>query len=264
MVRCLVNRRDKFTFTFTFIEVRDKKKRFVSSKNILNGSGFPLSATVDLCVLTAGVFVTGRRQSLFALPYTRVGSICRKWVVRISCRKCIYGYDISPYVTLHYFSALCYAVVLSPLGLREYIQSTFYCLNIQTYWSGQIVHTPQARYVCQVKGKVVPVILFNWAPRHGGVLGEWKYSSTHYLTSTLDGGEWLASRPGSFIPRERAPGAHWIGGWVSPRDVLDSVFKRKIPSPRQESNPRTPIVQPVAQHYTDWAITALVRYIWDT
>jgi hypothetical protein len=35
------------------------------------------------------------------------------------------------------------------------------------------------------------------------------------------------------------------------------VVKRKIPSPRRESNPRTPIVQPVAQRYTDWAITAL-------
>jgi hypothetical protein len=36
------------------------------------------------------------------------------------------------------------------------------------------------------------------------------------------------------------------------------VVKRKIPSPRRESNPRKPIVQPVAQHYTDWAITALI------
>jgi hypothetical protein len=36
------------------------------------------------------------------------------------------------------------------------------------------------------------------------------------------------------------------------------MVKRKIPSPRRESNPRTRIVQPVAQRYTDWAITALV------
>jgi hypothetical protein len=35
------------------------------------------------------------------------------------------------------------------------------------------------------------------------------------------------------------------------------VVKRKIPSIRRESNPRTPIVQPVTQRYTDWAITAL-------
>jgi hypothetical protein len=40
---------------------------------------------------------------------------------------------------------------------------------------------------------------------------------------------------------------HWIGGWVGPRTVLDAVVERKIPSPRRESNPITPIVQPVAQ-----------------
>jgi hypothetical protein len=41
---------------------------------------------------------------------------------------------------------------------------------------------------------------------------------------------------------------------VGPRAVLDAVVKRKIPSPRRESNPRTPIVQSVAQRYTDWAV----------
>jgi hypothetical protein len=29
----------------------------------------------------------------------------------------------------------------------------------------------------------------------------------------LDGGEWSASRPGRFTPRERAHGTHRIGGW---------------------------------------------------
>jgi hypothetical protein len=75
---------------------------------------------------------------------------------------------------------------------------------------------------------------------------EWRYSATYPLTSALDGDEWSASRPGRFIPRERAPGTHWIGGWVGPRAVLDAVM-RKILSPRRESNPRTPIVQPAAQ-----------------
>jgi hypothetical protein len=78
-------------------------------------------------------------------------------------------------------------------------------------------------------------------------IGEWNYSSTHSLTSALDGGEWSASRPGRFTSRERAPGTHWIGGWVGPRSVLDAVVKRRIPSPRRESNPRTPIVQSVTQ-----------------
>jgi hypothetical protein len=37
---------------------------------------------------------------------------------------------------------------------------------------------------------------------------------------------------------------------VGPRAVLDAVVKRKFPSPRRESNPRTPIVQPV----TTWIL----------
>jgi len=36
------------------------------------------------------------------------------------------------------------------------------------------------------------------------------------------------------------------------RAVLDVVVKRKIPNPRQESNPRTPIIQPTVQHYTEY------------
>jgi hypothetical protein len=64
----------------------------------------------------------------------------------------------------------------------------------------------------------------------------------HSLTSALDGGEWSASRPGPFNPRERALGTCWIGGWVGRRAVLDNVVKRKIPSPRRESKPRTQIV----------------------
>jgi hypothetical protein len=79
-------------------------------------------------------------------------------------------------------------------------------------------------------------------------------SVAHSLTSALDGREWSASLPGRFTPRERAPGTHWIGGWVVPRAVLDAMLKRKIPSPRRESNPRTPIIQPVAQRYTDLSV----------
>jgi hypothetical protein len=57
--------------------------------------------------------------------------------------------------------------------------------------------------------------------------------------------------PAALPPSERAPGTHWIGGWVGLRAVLDAVVMRKIVSPRRESNPRTPIVQPVSQRYTD-------------
>jgi hypothetical protein len=47
-----------------------------------------------------------------------------------------------------------------------------------------------------------------------------------FLTSALAGGEWSASRPGRFTPGERAPGTHWIGGWVDPRAGVDDVDKR--------------------------------------
>jgi hypothetical protein len=48
------------------------------------------------------------------------------------------------------------------------------------------------------------------------------------LTSAQVGGEWSASRPCRFTPRERAPDTHWIGGWVGPRAGLDDVGKRKF------------------------------------
>jgi hypothetical protein len=38
---------------------------------------------------------------------------------------------------------------------------------------------------------------------------------------------------------------------VGPRVILDAVAKRKILSPRRESNPGTPIVHPLAQRYAD-------------
>jgi hypothetical protein len=101
---------------------------------------------------------------------------------------------------------------------------------------------------------------FKWTPCYEGVLGGGGIVSC-ILTLALDGGEWSASRPGRFTPRERAPGIHWIGGWVSPRAILDVVGKRKIPSPCQKSNPRTLIVQPIALCYTNWAIMALTTQL---
>jgi hypothetical protein len=55
-----------------------------------------------------------------------------------------------------------------------------------------------------------------------------------------------ASRPGRSTPREGAPGIHWIGGWVG-HSRSGRGAEEKISSPRRKSNPRTPIVQPVAR-----------------
>jgi len=46
----------------------------------------------------------------------------------------------------------------------------------------------------------------------------------------LGGGEWSASSPGHFTPRERAPSTHWTGYWVGHSPGVDVVVKRKFPS----------------------------------
>jgi hypothetical protein len=89
------------------------------------------------------------------------------------------------------------------------------------------------------KDKVVPLLFLTERYTVKMYLGEWRYSFIHSLTLALDGGEWSASCPGHFTPRERAPGIHWIGGWVGPRTILDVVVERKIPSPHWKLNPRT-------------------------
>jgi len=58
---------------------------------------------------------------------------------------------------------------------------------------------------------------------HGGV----KVQLHAFISLALDRGEWSASHPGRFTPRERAPGTHLLG-WVGPRAGLDLVERRKI------------------------------------
>jgi hypothetical protein len=58
-----------------------------------------------------------------------------------------------------------------------------------------------------------------------------------FSTLVMYVGEWSASGPGGFSPREITPGTHWIGGWVGLRAGLDAVVKRKFPSPCWDWNP---------------------------
>jgi hypothetical protein len=76
-----------------------------------------------------------------------------------------------------------------------------------------------------------------------------------FLTSTLAGGEWSASRPGRFTPGESSTDANWIGGWVNPRAGLHYVEKKNSWSYR-DSNSDSSVVQLVASRYTDHDILA--------
>jgi hypothetical protein len=74
------------------------------------------------------------------------------------------------------------------------------------------------------KGKVAPVL--NQASRHEEVLGDVGIAPRVPNLGTC-AGEWSASRPGRFIPGEKALRTHFIEGWVDLRAGLDAVAKRK-------------------------------------
>jgi hypothetical protein len=70
-----------------------------------------------------------------------------------------------------------------------------------------------------------------------------------YAPRILEGGVNFTPRP--LYPWRKSHGTHWIGGWVGLTAGLDTMEKRKIPSPHRQSNPLTAIVQPVASRYID-------------
>jgi hypothetical protein len=78
------------------------------------------------------------------------------------------------------------------------------------------------------------------------------YSSYSFSTSTLDGGEWSATRPGRALPPGKGPPVPIVqeAGWAP---EPDTEVRGKILCPRRESNPDRPVVQPVVRHYTAWA-----------
>jgi hypothetical protein len=71
-------------------------------------------------------------------------------------------------------------------------------------------------------------------------MGEWMFVDYIFLTSALDEGELSASRPSRFTPGERAPGNHWIGGWVNPRAGLDDLEKILDPTGTRTPSHQSP------------------------
>jgi hypothetical protein len=85
-------------------------------------------------------------------------------------------------------------------------------------------------------------------------MGERRYSSYSYVTSTVDGGEWSASRPGRALPPEKKNPVP-IGqeaGWA-PEPVWTQRLEEKSSAPVGD---RTPIFHPVVRHYTACATAA--------
>jgi hypothetical protein len=104
--------------------------------------------------------------------------------------------------------------------------------GVCTFFNCSFSHVFQGYSTVSTEGeKVCPcALLISTTPwrRYGGVDVEIHI----FLTSDLVGGEWSASRSDRFTLGDRAPGTHWIGGWVDPRAGLHNMEKWKflIPS----------------------------------
>jgi hypothetical protein len=87
-------------------------------------------------------------------------------------------------------------------------------------------------------------------------LGDRRYSSYSFLTSAPEGVEWSASRPGRALPPEKEPPVPVAqeAGWA-PEPVWTQRLEEKYSA---SVGDRTPAVQSVVRHYTDWATPALL------
>jgi hypothetical protein len=84
---------------------------------------------------------------------------------------------------------------------------------------------------------------------YGGV----EVQFNEFLTSALHGDGWSASA--AFSPRKAAPGTHWMGGLVDPRDSLKALKNRNL-LPQWESSPDSSVFQTVPHPYISKAIPA--------
>jgi hypothetical protein len=107
--------------------------------------------------------------------------------------------------------------------------------------------------VPQCKGEAVPLRSIE------AHLGDRRYSSYSFLTSALEGGEWSASGPGRALPPGKEPPVPVVqeAGWA-----LEPVWTQRLEGKSSASVwDRTPAVQSVVRHYTDWASRLLYRSV---
>jgi hypothetical protein len=81
---------------------------------------------------------------------------------------------------------------------------------------------------CEMKycKNLLSLCSINQALRHEGVLGSGSITPP-FSTSTLDGGEWSASRSFRFNPRELTHGSHCIGNWLAPEPAWTTRRRKK-------------------------------------
>jgi hypothetical protein len=146
-------------------------------------------------------------------------------------------HTLSPSLFLHrYRSSIQWVSWVKRLG-READRSSPSSAEVKE-WVELYLHSSSTPSWCG-KGKVVPVLFF-FSVEHHAMKAYWG-GGGGIAPRVLDLGtkwRWAVSFTHlSLYPRERAPGTHWIGGWVGPRAGLDKVVERKILIPCRDSNP---------------------------
>jgi hypothetical protein len=84
-------------------------------------------------------------------------------------------------------------------------------------------------------------------------MGKWKCSSTHSWSR-----HWMEMSGQFHVPRERAPGTHYIGRWVGPRARLNAVMKRKFPASTRNRTLDLPSRSAALYH---WAVPSSLVYV---
>jgi hypothetical protein len=96
----------------------------------------------------------------------------------------------------------------------------------------------EPRNVPEIRKVKLSLCLINYVQRHEHA--QQSGGRAHpFLTSALDGQKWSASHPSRFIPRERAPGTHWLGDWVG-RSGRCETKKNLLPLPGIKPRPSRP------------------------
>jgi hypothetical protein len=145
--------------------------------------------------------------------------------------------------------------------LREIIQYTHYIHTAVIHRVITFIH---------IRNNITPTNLYNFEGRIVTVL------NYHHAMKTYWGS-------GGIIPRVLDLGTRWrwvvsftpLPVYLPGKELLLSLDRRlggpqsrsgndgerKIPSPRRDSNPDHPIIQPVASYYNDWPIPALTLMV---
>jgi hypothetical protein len=144
---------------------------------------------------------------------------------------------------LHFFSL----TLKSP----SHIKKTWTPVILQNFvYLRLLLITPQSE-PREGKGKIVPMLFLNWAPRHEGVL-----RSGGIAPSILWPRHWM-EESGQLHPQGKSPWYPLDMRLAGPQS--SSWHGGEEENSQPSAGNRTPIVQLVGYHYTDRDITALIR-----